>query len=228
MCGQGDDRVREHRVREHRHRNFILSAILALVSGAVIRATGGVTLALPLVLIVADMFSAFYLVLLLSQAAGLTPDVLRRHATDADEGLPLILMVAVGIVATSMTAIFLVLAAPGGVSVAGGALALCSVPLGWAMLHSVFAFHYAREFYTPQEGDGARDTGGLEFPGTPEPGIWEFLYFSFVIGMTAQVSDVVVKRTPMRRLALSHSVLAFFFNTVILALAVNAAVNLGH
>ena len=58
MCGQGDDRVREHRVREHRHRNFILSAILALVSGAVIRATGGVTMALPLVLIVADMFSA--------------------------------------------------------------------------------------------------------------------------------------------------------------------------
>jgi uncharacterized membrane protein len=225
MCGQGDDRV-----REHRHRNFILSAILALVSGAVIRATGGVTLALPLVLIVADMFSALYLVLLLSQAAGLTPDVLRRHATDADEGLPLILLVAVGIVATSMTAIFLVLAAPGGVSVAGGGLALCSVPLGWAMLHSVFAFHYAREFYTPQEGegDGARDTGGLEFPGTPEPGIWEFLYFSFVIGMTAQVSDVVVKRTPMRRLALSHSVLAFFFNTVILALAVNAAVNLGR
>ena len=63
--------------------------------------------------------------------------------------------------------------------------------------------------------------GGLEFPQTSEPDYWDFLYFSFVIGMTSQVSDVAISNQSMRRLALIHGILAFFFNTSLLALGIN-------
>ncbi|HEY3147090.1 MAG TPA: DUF1345 domain-containing protein, partial [Dongiaceae bacterium] len=73
-----------------------------------------------------------------------------------------------------------------------------------------------------------RDAGGLNFPGKGDPDAWDFLYFSFVIGMTAQVSDVAVERADLRRLVLFHGVASFFYNTVLLALAVNVAVTLAH
>ncbi len=65
---------------------------------------------------------------------------------------------------------------------------------------------------------------GLDFPGTDKPDPWDFLYFAFVIGMTAQVSDVTTASAKMRKVVLVHSIGAFFYNTIILALAVNAAV----
>ncbi len=210
---------------EHRHRRFIIAAAVAATTGVVLWSGGVVTALPPLILIAADVFSVLYLALMLAQAPRLTPEVLRQHAAEADEGLPLIVLVAVGIVGTSLTAIFLVLSAPGGTDAPLRALSLGSIPLGWAMLHTVFAFHYAGEFYAPVAGG---DAGGIDLPGTTEPGLWDFVYVSFVVGMTAQVSDVVVTQTGMRRLVLAHSVLAFFYNTVILALAVNAAVSLGQ
>lgn len=213
---------------EHRHQRFVIAAVVAGISGAGLWLGGLVASVPPLVLIVADVFSTLYLALMLAQAARLTPDDLRRHAAEADEGVPLIVLIAVGIVATSLTAIFLVLSAPGGVQAMARALSLASIPLGWAMLHTVFAFHYAGAFYAPSGLDAGGDAGGIEFRQTEEPGVWDFLYVSFVIGMTAQVSDVVVVETPMRKLVLAHSVLAFFYNTVILALAVNSAISLGQ
>ena len=102
-------------------------------------------------------------------------------------------------------------------------MAVAGVPLGWLTLHTLAAFHYANLYYAPRPG--GREAGGLDFPGTKEPGPWDFLYFAFVIGMTAQVSDVAVRTAQMRRAALAHGVASFFYNTVILALAVNAAVN---
>lgn len=103
-------------------------------------------------------------------------------------------------------------------------LAISSIPLGWVTLHTVMAFHYAHLYYTPL-GSGAKrgDSGGLEFPGTREPQTWDFLYQSFVIGMTCQVSDVPVTGAALRRLTLAHGVVSFFFNTTVIALAVNLA-----
>jgi uncharacterized membrane protein len=108
------------------------------------------------------------------------------------------------------------------------------VVLGWLTLHSMLAFHYAYEYYgtdeaSPAGKDGKKaHVGGLDFPGKEMPDGLSFLYFSFVVAMTAQVSDVTVTSNTMRRLVLFHGILSFFFNTVILAIAVNVVVSLGH
>ena len=104
-------------------------------------------------------------------------------------------------------------------------LAGIGAPLGWLVLHTVMAFHYADIHYF-DDPDCADDDKDLDFPGRGDPGPWDFLYYSFVVGMTAQVSDVQVRTTVMRRATLLHGVVSFFFNTVFIAMAVNAGVTL--
>ena len=84
----------------------------------------------------------------------------------------------------------------------------------------IFAIRYAHYFYGDPEPKGRR-RGGLAFPGVENPDFWDFVYYSFVVGMTCQVSDVQVTSRSMRRLTLAHGVLSFFFNAGVLALAVN-------
>jgi len=94
------------------------------------------------------------------------------------------------------------------------------------VLHTVMAFHYADLHYFDDPDTPDDDSRDLDFPGCALPGPWDFLYFSFVVGMTCQVSDVQVKTATMRRAVLSHGVASFFFNTVFIAMAVNAGVSL--
>ncbi len=174
-------------------------------------------------LIGVNAFFVTYLGLMLRYAQTVSLPDLRQHAETADEGLGLILILAILAVSVSLTAIVMVVAAPGDSGLAWG-LALAAAPLGWAMLHTLLGFHYAHLYYRP-EANAPR--GGLGFPSTTQPGAWDFLYFSFGIGMTAQVSDVTTTTTTLRKMVLIHSVASFFYNTVILALAVNAAVTAG-
>jgi uncharacterized membrane protein len=106
-------------------------------------------------------------------------------------------------------------------------IGVLTVFLSWLTLHVIYAVHYAHLFYDPAErkGDGGF-LGGLEFPGTKEPDYWDFVYFSLVIGMTCQVSDVQVTARHMRHLVTAQGVIAFIYNTVIVALAVNIAAGL--
>jgi len=112
-------------------------------------------------------------------------------------------------------------------SKAGGLLALgvgaLSVVLSWLFLNIMFAMHYAHGFY----GDFGEKHSGLEFPDTPEPDYWDFAYFAIVIGMTFQVSDVQITSRYLRRVALLHSVIAFFFNVFIIAITVNIVAGQG-
>ena len=101
------------------------------------------------------------------------------------------------------------------------ALAAITIALSWAFTHTIFALHYAHEYF--DEGD---DGGGLQFPGDDHPEYWDFLYFSVVIGMTFQVSDVQVTSKPIRRLVMAHGLVSFVFNVAILALMVNLGANL--
>jgi uncharacterized membrane protein len=106
------------------------------------------------------------------------------------------------------------------VALAGG-----TVVVSWFLVHTIFAVHYAHLYYG-QHGRSERKqavNGGLDFPGDDAPGFLDFAYFSFVIGMTCQVSDVQITSRRMRRLALCQGLLAFLFNAIILALSVNLA-----
>ncbi|HJP98703.1 MAG TPA: DUF1345 domain-containing protein, partial [Rhodanobacteraceae bacterium] len=96
-------------------------------------------------------------------------------------------------------------------------LAVVSVLLAWLFMNTIFALHYAHEFY----GDSGGKHAGLEFPGRSEPDYWDFVYFAFVLGMTFQVSDVQICEKTIRRVALVHGVIAFFFNVIVIAVSVN-------
>jgi uncharacterized membrane protein len=100
---------------------------------------------------------------------------------------------------------------------------LVAVICSWMLVHTVFGLRYAHTYYGDPDGPTGPmpHAGGLEFPGDREPDYLDFAYFSFVIGMTFQVSDVVITSRDFRKLALVHGMLSFGFNTVILALALN-------
>lgn len=200
-----------------RHGRFLAAFALGLAAGLGVLAAGaGPSLAL---LAGANGLFLAYLVLTLRIVRATGAKALRTHAGAGDEGVALILMLAGLAVVASVTAIFLTLNAETS-GFAARALALASLPLGWATVHVLAAFHYAHLHFS-----GSRP--GMIFPGTDAPGAGDFLYASLTIGMAGQVSDVVAATEQMRRAVLVHAVASFFYNTCILALAVNAAVTAG-
>jgi uncharacterized membrane protein len=201
-----------------RHKRFLLAFALGAL---VVVLAQLLTLSIELrILAGANAFFASYLAMMFHFAHAAAPEDLRSHAEQTDEGVWLILLLAGVAVAASLTAIVLVLNGPGGGGTTGRLLSLASAPLGWAAIQTLAGFHYAHMFYQPP---GPKTQGGLTFPGTQHPGPWDFLYFAFGVGMTAQVSDVVANSTRMRKVVLAHAVSSYFYNTIILALAVNAA-----
>jgi uncharacterized membrane protein len=166
-----------------------------------------------------DIFVALYLVLVYTLVFGSGLAHIRRNAVLQDDGRFLILLVtAVGAFASIAAIIFELDGTHRGTPEL--ALATVTIALSWAAVHTTFALHYAHEFYR-----GAKP-GGLDFPKGHEdedPDYWDFVYFSFVIGMTAQVSDVGVTDKTIRRTATAHGIISFIFNTALLALMVNIA-----
>ena len=141
---------------------------------------------------------------------------MHQLARQQDTGRWGILWSALGVTAIVMLALATELAGrSGGVAVV--ALAGSSIVLSWLFMNVMFALHYAHGFY----GDYGPQHQGLEFPGKERPDYWDFAYFSIVIGMTFQVSDVQITSRYLRRIALMHSVIAFFFNMFIIAVTVN-------
>ena len=168
-----------------------------------------------------DVSVALYLVLAYGMMLRSGIGHIRRNAELQDDGRFLILLVtAVGAFASIAAIVFELGRSKqdaGGLILATGTIALT-----WIAVHTTFALHYAHEFY---RDDGT--PGGLAFPNAgdkPEdPDYWDFVYFSFVIGMTAQVSDVGITDKMIRRTATAHGVVSFVFNTALLALMVNIA-----
>jgi len=166
-----------------------------------------------------DIFVTCYLVLayIMMFRCGLVH--IRRNAALQDDGRFLILLVTALGAFASIAAIVLELGAMKG-SGPQLALATVTIALSWAMVHTTFALHYAHDYYR-----GAKP-GGLQFPSGDErdhADYWDFVYFSFVIGMTAQVSDVGITDKTIRRTATAHGIISFVFNTALLALMVNIA-----
>jgi uncharacterized membrane protein len=104
------------------------------------------------------------------------------------------------------------------------AFVVTTLILSWLTTHVSFAYRYAHEYYT--KNDKGDPDGGIEFPKDDKPDYLDFVYFSFVLGMTFQVSDCNVTSKKLRRLATLQGLIGFLFNTVILALSVNIAASL--
>ena len=204
-----------------RHMRFLMAFVLGIAIWVVASTAYGDTAMNALMAV--NGFFVTYLALMLRLSLTTTVADLRRHAEADDEGSAVILLLAVGAVVVSLTAIFLVLNRTHG-SLVQSAFALLAAPLGWALIHVLTAFRYAHLYYA------ANPDAGLVFPGddTGNPGVVDFMYVAFTIGMTAQVSDVQVTTPVLRRVVLLHGVGSFFYNTVILALAVNAGIALSR
>ena len=147
---------------------------------------------------------------------------LKARASTEDDGILAVILIAVVVVTFNIAEVFVAINQQHHPDTLSLLLALAAAPLGWFMLHTISAFHYANLHYFDR-GEG-KSGNCLEFPGTEDPGPWDFVYFSFVIGMTAQVSDVQIRTVNMRRVVTGHSIVSFFFNTVLIAVAVNMAV----
>ncbi|THV25067.1 DUF1345 domain-containing protein [Peteryoungia ipomoeae] len=209
-------------VLDHRYRSVMVAGGAALVAlPFVVLYEPAVTVELPAIL-----FFAVYLMLSFLRLRRLTPSYLKQRADVADAPAFVIFGVTILAIVAAVGALFLALnrAQPAGLPEL--LLAFSSVVLGWLTIHTMAAMHYAHVYWRPHRVTPATHRGGLEFPGTPSPCGHDFLYFSLVVGMTAQTSDVVIISTAMRKLNLLHATISYFFNTVLIAAAVNAAVSL--
>ena len=166
-----------------------------------------------------DVFVAVYTALVYMMMLRSNPNIIRRTAVLQDDGRFLIpLLTALGAFASLAAIVFEL--GQGQHKPAELMFATLTVALSWAAVHTGFALHYAHEYYR------GKKPGGLQFPSGDQndhADYWDFVYFSFVIGMTAQVSDVGITDKTIRRTATVHGIISFVFNTALLALTVNIA-----
>ena len=166
-----------------------------------------------------DAFATFYLALVYFMMWRSEHRQVRRNAVLQDDGRFLILLVtALGAFASIAAIVFELGTKERGVVQLG--LATLTIALSWAVVHTAFALHYAHEYYRGSK------PGGLQFPSGDKQAYadyWDFVYFSFVIGMTAQVSDVGITDKTIRRTATVHGIISFVYNAALIALTVNIA-----
>ena len=154
---------------------------------------------------------------------------MKRHALSHDEGKHFILLIAIGAAIASVAAIVAELAGAKSQLAEREAvkvgLAAGTIGLSWLFVQVIFALHYAHDYYA-LEDDGGEHREGLEFPGDEPPDYWDFFHFAVIIGATAQTADVTIVSKALRRVSTVHSLIAFAFNTAILALMINLAAGL--
>jgi uncharacterized membrane protein len=159
------------------------------------------------------------------------PEKIRRYAESEYEGHLAILMLVIAAACASVLAIGFLLTDKKGLSTIlltlHVILSIMTIVGSWLLVHTMFAVQYAHSYYKcVNRNNSGKINGGLDFSHNDCPDYWEFLYYSFVIGMTSQVSDVQTTSRNMRRLTLLHGILSFFFNTTILAMSINIIASL--
>ena len=172
-----------------------------------------------------DLATALYVTWMMAMIWNSTVEDCHAHAALNDEGDWAILLVVIVSAAASLVCIAFELPAirePDHSRTLGIAITGLTVALSWAFTHTVFTLHYANVYSRPDD-DGP---GGLDFPGTRQPDYRDFLYYAFVIGCAAQTGDVATVSRPMRHLTMIHGIVAFTFNTAILALTINVGASL--
>ena len=204
----------------------LVGAFLAGVVAAL--ALGRLDPGLPAVTTAVVGWDVLCVVFLVSATAAMvqhTPEDIRARAAREDEGRGLILTLVILAAAASVAAIGAELSfakTVHGVWRAGHVtLAFATVAASWLMVQFVFALHYAHEYYDENPQCDGHDMKGLLFPGEEMPDYWDFVHFSAVIGVAAQTADIAFTSKALRRLGTVHSLVAFAFNTIIVALTIN-------
>jgi len=178
-----------------------------------------------------DTFAS--VIVFLAWAVILTKDPyeVRREARFQDASATIIFVVTLSAATVSLFAVIMLLGGTKHLSptsfIAHITLAISAIALSWTLVHTLFSIHYARLYYidAPKKKRDAIE-GGLQFPSDKNPDYLDFAYFSFVIGMTCQVSDVNITSKKLRRMATVHGLISFAFNTSVLAMLVNIVASL--
>ena len=170
-----------------------------------------------------DAFCVVFLGLVAAMVAGEDPKAIAARASKQDEGQHLILVLTIGASAASLAAVAAELTvvkdATGWTQALLAVLAVSAVTGSWLVMQVILALHYAHEYYARDpNGELAR---GLDFPGEEAPDYWDFLHFAIVIGVASQTADIAITNRRLRRLGTVHSLIAFVFNTLIIALMIN-------
>lgn len=168
-----------------------------------------------------DLFFLAYILAFAWNAPRYTSAELRERAKVEDEGAFIVALIVAASIAYTCGAIFTTLNDTKSADPYWLAIVLVGAPLGWFVIHFNETLHYSNIYYSKRN----EPKNALDFHDDKQPGIEEFLYFSLVIGMTAQTSDVDVLTSRMRRAVTLHGVVSFFFNTILIAMAVNAVVS---
>ncbi len=205
----------------HAHRRLVMCGLLFAVAAGGLYEAG-----LPpsrSVLLGFDAAALVFLLLTVWAFGKATPASMRVRAQQQDVGRTGVLWSSVALSCLVMLALWVELrpgAGPGGaMGVVDMLAAAVSIVLSWLYMNMIFALHYAHGYYSRRNAMHK----GLDFPGTQDPDYWDFAYFALVLGMTFQVSDVQIVNRRLRRTALMHSVISFFFNVFIIAISVNVA-----
>jgi len=202
-----------------------ISALIGIVAGAAMPPAVSVALS---VLIGWNVATGLYLVLAFIMMLRSSPRQLRRRAFLQYDTRWVILGLVVACAVATLFAIGLVLGnlkeMPAGTVYWHVGLAGLTLVSSWMMVNVIFAQAYAYEYFGPRQRKDAPPA--LSFPDDVQPDYWDFMYFSMCIGMTCQVSDVSIRSSILRRVATIHGMLAFFYNTVVLALTVNISASL--
>jgi uncharacterized membrane protein len=179
--------------------------------------------------IAGDIAAIVYLALGFRTMLSCGSDVIRKRAARQDDGKIVILILVLLAIALSFWTVIGVLSDAKQIGDhtkhLRTLLAAATVGLSWLVTQVAFTFHYAHEFYRPDD-TAEKLAGGLEFPHDSKPDYWDFFYFATSLGAASQTSDVAIRTKALRRLVTLHAVVSFFFNTAVLALAINIGASL--
>ncbi|MGC1180781.1 MAG: DUF1345 domain-containing protein [Methyloceanibacter sp.] len=214
---------RHHSLYEHLHAHlrFIIAVLVGVAFWIAVPLSGGITR----VLAAWNVAGWLYVLLIGTMMLRCEIEGIKRQASLEEESRTLLLIL------TTFASVAMVLAIVAQLSAlhedhSSGrtlkfALSFSTILVSWFLVHMVFALYYAHEFHSESHERSRGSGGGLKFPGEHIPDYLDFVYFSFVVGTTAQTSDVLVSSRKMRHVVTLHGLLSFFFNTTVIALVVN-------
>ncbi len=177
-----------------------------------------------------DIFSLSLLSLTWITFFTAAPSEIRMQSKKQDESRFVVFVLVLAASCVSMMAVVVLLTSKKGMTtdhIFPLSIAFACMTFSWFLMHTIFTLRYAHLYYADHKDDADVHIGGLNFPDENRPDFLDFAYFSFTLGMTFQVSDVAISNRQIRRLVLFHSLIAFAYNAVIIALTVNFIAGLG-